>query len=359
MHRAMVEFGANPGRGGHKMSLAAAEAVFRCREQAAKFFHAPDETHVIFTSGCTMSLNMVIKGLLKSGGRALISGLEHNAVWRPLHAISPYNPIYDVVPIVPGNDEATVQAFQKRITPKTKVIICTHASNVFGVRLPIRKIGELAHRYGITFVVDAAQTAGICPIDMEKDHIDYLCVPGHKGLYGPMGIGMLICGNRSDLPSFIQGGTGSLSRHPEQPDELPERLESGTLNLPGICGLSAGMAFVNAHGLESLYEQELFHIQRIYERLSFDSKIQLYTKPCSCHTVPLLSFNVKNRHSEEVGEILGQQDIAVRAGLHCAPLAHEQFGTIEQGSVRIAPSFFTTQWEIDILCKKIEESIKI
>ena len=203
------------------MSMASSEEVYRCRETAADFFHAPDETRVIFTANCTMALNMAIKGILRGGGRALISDLEHNAVLRPLHALSPQHPRYEVVRVTPGNDDATVAAFRARITRSTRVIICTHASNVFGLRMPIRRLGELAHRHGLLFVVDAAQTAGVCPIDMQRDHIDFLCVPGHKGLYGPMGTGMLICGSRFELPALLQGGTGSQSHLETMPDFLP------------------------------------------------------------------------------------------------------------------------------------------
>lgn len=358
--RALVVYGANPGRGGHKMGMAAAGEVYRCRETAADFFHAADEAHVIFTANCTMALNMVIKGILKSGGRAVISSLEHNAVLRPLHALSPGRPVYDVARVVPGDDDATVAAFRACITRSTRVIICTHASNVFGVRLPIRRIGELARRHGLLFVVDAAQTAGVCPLDMQEDKIDFLCVPGHKGLYGPMGTGMLVCGTRYQLPALLQGGTGSRSRHPEQPDELPDRLESGTLNVPGICGLQAGMAFVASRGVEAIAAQEMEHARLLHDRLSACPGIRLYTRrPCLEQAVPLLSVNAGEHPSEETAAHLAARDVAVRAGLHCAPLAHRQFGTLEQGTVRLAPSLFTTRTEIDRVCKILCQYVKI
>ena len=360
VERALSVYGANPGRGGHKMSMASAREVYRCRETAADFFHAPDESHVIFTANCTMALNMAIKGILKNGGRAVISSLEHNAVLRPLHALSPMRPVYDVARVVPGDDEATVEAFRACITRYTKVIICTHASNVFGVRLPIRRIGELARKNGLLFVVDAAQTAGICPIDMEKDGIDFLCLPGHKGLYGPMGTGMLICGNRFELPALLQGGTGSLSLQPDQPADLPDRLESGTLNVPGICGLQAGMAFVSFHGVEAIAQQEMEHTRFMYSRLEGREGIHLYTeKPTLETAVPLLAVNAGEKHSEETAAFLASYDIAVRAGLHCAPLAHRHFGTVEQGAVRLAPSVFTTRQEIERTCKILCQYVKI
>lgn len=360
MERALEVYGANPGRGGHKMSMASAREVYRCRETAADFFHAADETRVIFTANCTMSLNMAIRGILKNGGRAVISSLEHNAVLRPLHALSPMNPIYDVAQVIPGDDDATLEAFRACITRATKVIVCTHASNVFGVRLPIRRIGELAHRNGLLFVVDAAQSAGVCPIDMEKDNIDFLCVPGHKGLYGPMGTGMLICGTRFELPPLMQGGTGSQSLRPEQPDDLPDRLESGTLNVPGICGLQAGMAFVAARGVNAIAAQEMEHARLLYTRLKNCEGARLYTAPPTpACAVPLLSVNAKDRLSEETAAYLANQDIAVRAGLHCAPLAHKCFGTVEQGTVRMAPSVFTTRQDIERVSRIFYQYVKI
>ena len=237
MSRALTRYGANPGRGGHTMGMAASREVYRCRETAAEFFHLDNPGQVVFTLNCTMAMNMALKGILRTSGRVVVSDLEHNAVMRPLHVLSPGRPIYDVAQVTPGDDDQTVEAFRRCITPFTRAIVCTHASNVFGVQLPIRRLGELAREHDLLFVVDAAQTAGVLPLDMEADHIDFLCVAGHKGLYGPMGTGMLLCGDRFQLPSFVEGGTGSQSLLYEQPDELPDRLESGTPNTPGILSL--------------------------------------------------------------------------------------------------------------------------
>lgn len=187
MDEALRRYGANPGRGGHSMGLAASQEVYRCRETAARLFHLSDPSGVIFTLNCTMALNMVLKGLLRTGGRAVVSSLEHNAVMRPLNALSTSGPIYDVARVAEEDDDATVEAFRRCIRPSTRVIVCTHASNVFGTRLPIRRLGQLAREYGLPFVVDAAQTGGVLPIDMEEDNIHFLCLAGHKGLYGPHG----------------------------------------------------------------------------------------------------------------------------------------------------------------------------
>ncbi|MGI6264715.1 MAG: aminotransferase class V-fold PLP-dependent enzyme, partial [Acutalibacteraceae bacterium] len=291
--RAMEAYGANPGRGGHRMSLQTAREVFLCRQTAAELFGAPDEEHVIFTANATASLNVAIRGLLQDGGRAVVSDLEHNAVMRPLHALSPKRPVYDVAAVTPEDDDATLAAFEAAITPQTKAIVCTHASNVFGITLPVRRIGELARRHAIPLVVDASQSAGLIPIDMERDHIDYLCLPGHKGLYGPMGTGLLICGKGRTLPPLILGGTGTRSRSFDQPDDLPDRLESGTLNVPGICGLRAGMAFVKRQGVEALAGREREGLKAFYEKLLNCKGIRLYSNTARLDRgVPLLSLTV-------------------------------------------------------------------
>lgn len=355
VQQAMEQFGANPGRGGHAMSMRASEEVYRCRETAARLFHLDHPENVIFTMNCTMSLNIVLKGILSSGGRAVVSSLEHNAVMRPLEAMGWGTPIYDVARVVPLNDAATVEAFERCITPQTRVIVCTHASNVFGVRLPIRQIGELALKYRIPFVVDAAQSAGILPIDMQADHIDFLCMPGHKGLYGPMGTGLLLCSGRYPLPSFIEGGTGSQSIQLMQPEELPEHLESGTLNLPGICGLRAGMETVEKKGIDTIHRHETQLVSRIYTQLKSCPGIRLYTTPQLLQTAsPVLSFNVSGYTSEEAAARLDRFGIAVRARLHCAPCAHQQFGTLPDGTVRVSPSMFTTPQAVDQFCSVVK-----
>ena len=333
------------------MSLATAEQVYACREAVANFFGLDDPAGVVFTANCTASLNMVINGLLKDGGRALISDLEHNAVMRPLAALSPRNPRYDAVPWCADEDEL-VERFRRAIRPDTKLLVCTHASNVFGVTLPIRRLGELAHRYGLLFCVDAAQTAGVLPIDMEQDHIDYLCVAPHKGLYAPMGTGLLLCREKNLVPAWIRGGTGSHSLSWEQPVDLPDRLESGTPNVTGICGIRAGIQFVRDRGQAALYQHEMRCLQYVYDRVTEHPAIRLYTpRPQMGRMVPVLSLNVGEIPSEQVAAMLDEQGIAVRAGLHCAPTAHRHFGTLEQGTVRLAPSAFSTEEEAENVCK--------
>lgn len=348
---ALVHYGANPGRGGHRMSLAASEQVYRCREAAAAFFGLLDPAGVIFTLNCTMALNTVIRGLAESGGRVLISDLEHNSVLRPLHVLSAGRPRYDVAAWSPNDDE-TVDNFRRAIRPDTRLIVCTHASNVFGVTLPIRRLGALAHENGLLFCVDAAQTAGVLPIDMEADGIDYLCVAAHKGLYAPMGTGLLLCRETRQLLPLMRGGTGSLSLHPEQPEELPDRLEAGTVNTPGICGLLAGLQFVRQKGRDRIYAHELGLLTALYDRLRNIPGVRLYTpRPVAGRTAPVLSVTVDGMPGEQAAARLSEAGVAVRAGLQCAPMAHRHFGTLPDGTVRLAPSAFSTQRELETICK--------
>lgn len=348
---ALQQYGANPGRGGHAMSLATSEQLYRCREAAAAFFGLSDPTGVIFTPNCTAGLNLVIRGLLADGGRVVISDLEHNAVWRPVHGLSPRFPRYDVA-AWDADEEVLVENFRRAIRADTRLIVCTHASNVFGVTFPVRRLAELAHRYGLLLCVDAAQSAGVLPIHMEEDGIDYLCVATHKGLYAPMGTGLLLCRERERISPLLRGGTGSYSRLPEQPHELPDRLESGTPNTPGLCGLLAGLEFVRAQGRERIYRHELGLLQQLYDRLRELPGIRLYTpRPAVGRSAPVLSLNVEGVPSEQVGEALAAAQIAVRAGLHCAPLAHTRFGTLPDGTVRLAPSAFSTANEVEQICK--------
>ncbi|MBQ5841177.1 MAG: aminotransferase class V-fold PLP-dependent enzyme [Clostridia bacterium] len=349
--RALRDYGGNPGRAGHAMSLASAEQIFACRQAAARFFGLSDPARVVFTLNCTMALNTVIRGLVGEYGRVLISDIEHNAVWRPAWGLDIRRPRVDVAKWS-ADEEETVDNFRRAIRPDTRLIVCVHASNVFGVTLPVRRLARLAHEHGIPLCVDAAQSAGILPLDMEADGIDYLCVAAHKGLYAPMGMGLLLCRDGEKLQPLVRGGTGSGSRYPQQPQELPDRLESGTPNTPGICGLAAGLRFVEQRGRESIYQHELGLIQRLYDRLEDLNKVRLYTpRPVYGKSAPLLSMNVEGLPSEQVATMLNEQGIAVRAGLHCAPLAHGHFGTLPAGTVRLAPSAFSTAEEVEKICK--------
>ena len=357
---AMRNAGANPGRGGHKLSLKASELIYNGRVTAAKLFGAESPENIIFTDNCTTALNTVIHGLLRGGGHAVISSLEHNAVARPLTHLKKYGVSFSVAEVFEGDDERTLNSFRNSIRSDTKLAVCTAASNVFGIRLPVDRIAALCRIYNIPFCVDAAQTAGVVPVNMIESGIDFLCAAGHKGLYGPMGTGILAVNSKILPDSLTQGGTGSLSAELEQPEALPDRYESGTPNLPGIAGLNAGMRFVAARGEQRILKYELEKAQRLYDRLSDNPAVELYTaRPEENHHVPVISFNLRGMDSESVARLLDERfGIAVRAGLHCAPLAHRAFGTESGGTVRAVMSVYTKQYEIDYFSESVNKITK-
>ncbi len=348
---ALSKYSANAGRSGHKLSQSAAFAIYIAREKFCEFFGASGVENVAFTLNCTHSLNCVIKGVLHKGDHCIISDLEHNAVLRPINKIGVS---YDVAQVSLTDDEQTVKNFERLIRPNTKMVICTGASNVIGRLLPIEKIGMLCRKYNLLFAVDAAQTAGVIPIDMKRMNIDYLAIAPHKGLYGPMGVGVLIA-EKPLFDTIIEGGTGVDSVNINQPDVMPEKLESGTLPLPAIMGASAGIDFVNRVGIGNIHHKEMALIRRLYRRLSNTKSVKLYTEmPTIDEFAPVLSFNLDGLSSVETAQQLDKFGIAVRAGLHCAPLAHKKLGTIDVGTVRIAPSFFNNEAQIDFLIKSIK-----
>ena len=348
-----VRSAANPGRGGHRLSLRGSELMYRCREDVARLFGMDDPSRVIFAPNCTAALNTVIQGSLKSGDHAVISSLEHNAVARPLEALRRRGVTYSIADAVDGDDDATVDNFRRAIRQNTRMIVCTHASNVFGVRLPVERLGALCRIYGLLFCVDAAQTAGVAPIKLGGSDIDFLCTAGHKGLYGPMGTGLLLINSDAVPESLIQGGTGSLSSSLDQPELLPDRFESGTPNLPGIAGLSAGVRFVMSH--RGLLERESALAAMLYDRLSAVNGVKLYTsRPEPSRYMPVLSFNIEGEDSERVAAVLNDRfGIAVRAGLHCAPLAHRSYGTLDTGTVRAVVSAFTTRAQVEFFADSL------
>lgn len=341
-----MRISANPGRSGHDMSREASEEVFRVRKKLGEFFNSSAD-RVIFTANCTQSLNTAIKGIVRQGDHVITSSLEHNSVMRVLHKLSKDGVItYDTAAVCCGDDERTVAAFSEKIRKNTAVIVCTHASNVFGTALPIEKIGELARGHGLKFIVDGAQSAGVLPIDMKKMKIDALCIPGHKGLYGAMGTGVLILSDRCEVSPLILGGTGSESMNPEQPEVYPDRLESGTLNLPGIISIGSGIDFIRSCGIKRIHEHEAQLCRELHGYLSNMKCVKLYSHPNSRYSVPVLAFNCKSLHSEEVAQHLNEGGICVRAGYHCAYQAHKYRGTQEQGIVRVSIGAFNTENDI-------------
>lgn len=358
--KALNEYNANPGRSGHYKSLKTAEQIYVCRKKIANFFGAQKVESVVFTQNCTMSINMVLKGVLQKGDHIIVSSLEHNALMRPLNVLKNSGDIdYDVAEVFFDDMDATYRSFERLINSNTKMIFCTHASNVTGTVLPIKQIGKLCKERGILFAVDAAQTAGVLPINMKNFNIDYLCIAAHKGLYAPMGIGVLICDGDINK-TIIEGGTGTDSNNMLQPDFLPEKLESGTLNVPAILGVSAGIDFVKNYTISKIYLHEIHLIQYAYERLKKIKNIMLYVPyPEIDHSAPVLSFNIEGYNSDYVAEYLNEKNIAVRAGLHCAPSAHSRIGTVQTGAVRISTAYFNSMQEINILVNKLLEFEKI
>ena len=316
---------ANPGRGGHRPAMEAAETVYRCREAAGQFFHC-DPERVVFTQNCTHGLNIAIRSLVEPGDRVVISGFEHNAVTRPLHALG-------AGIVVAGrklfDPEDTVEQFEKALKNGAKVAVFTHISNVFGYILPVSQMAELCRRYGVPFVIDAAQSAGILDIDFESLGASFVALPGHKGLLGPMGTGILLCGQ---LPKpLLCGGTGSLSVEQTMPDFLPDRAEAGTLNVAGIAGLLAGIREVKKQGTQQILARQQRQVRRCAAGLrSMGCAVFLGEQQAGT-----LSF-LPGRDCEEIAGLLAQNGVAVRAGLHCAPLAHESGGTLATGTVRLS-----------------------
>ena len=352
---ALRDYSANPGRSGHERSLAASSLVYSCRESLAHLFNFDAPERIVFTLNCTQAINTVLKGLQLKNCKIVTSSLEHNAVMRPLEKLKQNGCTIAVAEVFFDDPDATVRSFARLIDDRTRLVICTHASNVCGVVLPIEKIANLCKDRGVLFAVDGAQTAGVLPIDLGQTPIDFLCIPGHKGLYGPMGSGALFCAG--DLPdTLIEGGTDNASASFLQPNEYPERLESGTINLPGIAGLKAGVDFVTKKTIPRIHSYEMDLIQSAYNGLRHIHGVTLYTPmPKKENYVAVLSFNLAGLHSIEAAEQLNRAGFALRAGLHCAPAAHRRLGTISYGTVRLAPSVFNRWDEINAFLHQVQK----
>lgn len=333
---------ASPGRGGHLPAMRAAETAFACRQAAAELFGVSNPEQIVFTFNATHGLNIAIRSLVKPGDRVVVSGWEHNAVTRPLHGLG----AEIAVARAPLFDRAgQIAAFERALEEETKAVICTHVSNVFGFILPVEEIASLCRNRGIPFILDASQSAGCLPVRQDRLGAAFIAMPGHKGLYGPQGTGILICGMEQPLP-LLEGGTGSVSMLQSMPEYLPDRLEAGTHNVPGIAGLLAGLGYVRAKGTEAILRKERGLIQQAARGLAHLTDVELYAADNPVDQAGVLSFRIKDRGCEEVGEALGRRGIAVRAGLHCAPTAHQSAGTLETGTIRLSVSDFNTPAEV-------------
>ena len=352
---ALLHFNANPGRSGHELSVKAAEKVFEARETLNDFFYGYGSEFVSFTSNCTQALNIAIKGLLKKGDHVIVSCFEHNSVLRPVHKLKENGIIDYSFFYVYEDEESTLESFRKQFRKNTRLCIVTAVSNVFGNILPLEKLSRIAHENGAFFLVDGAQGAGVVELNMKKQGIDCLCVPGHKGLLGPMGTGAILH-NDSPFDTLLEGGTGTQSLSLEQPEAYPERLESGTLNVPGISGFREGVKYIQNKGLQSIFRQENDLASYLFDGLSQIKNVTLYTEKYNSKIyAPVISFNVKNSHSEQVSHLLSKKGIAVRGGFHCSPSAHIFMHTNLTGAVRISPSFVNTKKEINILLNLVEK----
>ena len=347
---AMMIYGANPGRGGHKMTMKAGHKVYEARQSLAEMFSCSSE-RVIFTVNCTAALNTAIRGSLNKGDHVLISELEHNSVLRPVHLMKKEGIItYDVFRVSTVSTDKTLEEIRLLIRKNTRAIICTAVSNVFGTVLPIKEISALSAEKGLIFIVDGAQAAGSHRLDMKELGIDILCLPGHKGLMGPMGTGVLLLGDGAEIREFITGGTGSNSMSLDQPSFYPDRLESGTVNMPGIAGLKAGVDFIARRTVDAVsdYEAELMRVLKT--DMHSIRGIKLYDYMHTSDKTNLLSFNVGDMHSEAVAQQADKYSVALRAGYHCSYLAHKSQGTDQKGTVRVSVGPFTTKKDIKNFC---------
>ncbi|MBI4377719.1 MAG: aminotransferase class V-fold PLP-dependent enzyme [Nitrospinae bacterium] len=351
----LQKYGSSPGRGGHKMSMQTDRIIFETRERIAAFFNIPLSSNVIFTFNVTMGINLALKGFLKSGDHVITSSMEHNAVMRPLRRLEK-DGISKTVVRCSADGFLNPQDIEKEIQPNTKLIVIIHASNVVGTILPIRDVGEIARRKGIVFLVDAAQSAGLIPIDVQHDNIDLLACTGHKSLFGPQGTGFLYIREGRDLKPLIEGGTGSNSESDEMPSFMPDKFQAGTLNTPGIAGLGAGIEFIENEGLKKIRDKELSLVTRIVDGLKEIKGVKLYGPSNPVDRVSVVSFNIEGKDPAEVGNILNERyDMMSRVGLHCSPNAHKTIGTFPGGTVRVSVGYFNTQDDIDKLIEAIRD----
>ncbi|MBU4194434.1 MAG: aminotransferase class V-fold PLP-dependent enzyme [Actinobacteria bacterium] len=363
--KAMIGFqvgvGASPGRSGHRLSIEAGRILYRAREVIAALFNLDDPLRVIFTSNATDALNISLRGLLTAGDHVITSSMEHNSVMRPLRDLEKSGVGITVVPC-DNKGFLDVRDVESAIKKETRMIVVNHGSNVTGTLVPLAEIGGLAGEHGLLFLVDAAQTGGSCPIDLQADRIDILAFTGHKSMMGPQGTGGLAIGERVTLDEFIPiktGGTGSRSESEVHPDFLPDKLECGTPNTIGISGLSEGVGFVLREGVEKIRRHEMSLTERLLEGLRSLSGITLYGPRDTASRVATVSFNVDNVMPGEVGFTLDEvYGIMCRVGLHCAPSAHRTIGTFSEGTVRLSIGYFNTEEDIERTIEAVNDIAK-
>lgn len=349
---------ANAGRGGHSASMLASEVLFNCRQAAADMFGVTNPEQVVFALNTTHALNVAIKGIMKKNAHCVISGFEHNSVVRPLKEMEKNGVKYSVAHSWVFDPEYTIKAIKNAVKKDTTCIVCTHVSNAFGYVLPIEEIDAFCYSKGIPLIIDAAQSAGSIPLSIDKfKAVKSICMPGHKGLYGPQGTGILLLSEDTWLPSLMQGGTGSVSGEFKQPDFLPDMHESGTQNIHGIAGLLEGIKYVQKIGVEKINKYEKALINKATELLKGITGVKVFAKKNNVFQNNVLSFNIDGHSSEDVAFALNEKGIAVRGGLHCAPLAHKSAGT-PYGTVRMSVSWFNDEEEIMNFARAVKEIAK-
>lgn len=355
INQCMSKYCGNPGRSGHAMSMKTGEEVYKVRKEIQELFQIEDSSHIIFTSNATDSLNLAIKGSLKSGDHVITTSMEHNSVLRPLKSMEKEGV---QISIIYGNREGKInpEVIKKEIKENTKMIACTHASNVTGTIMPIKEIGKIAKENKLIFLVDASQSAGCVPINVKTMNIDLLAMPGHKGLLGPLGTGILYVDPKIKLKHLKEGGTGTNSRDVRQPYDYPEGYESGTINAPGIIGLGGSVSFVKKIGIEKIgnYEEKLILI--LHQELDRNKNIVIYGPKNVKDKVGIFTFNIKGMECEQVAQELNDKyNIAVRAGFHCAGLAHKTIDTLEIGAVRVSVGPFNQVKDMKYAAQAIKE----
>lgn len=352
--KCMETYAANPGRGSHNMAIQASSKIMEARQEISKLFNIPNALNLVFTSNATEALNIAIKGTLRRGDHVISTVIEHNSVLRPLNYLSKKG----VQMTLLGVNEygyLDIGALKKEIKKNTKLIIINHVSNVLGTIQNIREIGKLAKEHGIMFMVDASQSAGTIAIDVQKDNIDLLAFPGHKGLFGPQGTGGIYIKEGINVENFKDGGTGSNSNSMTQPDFLPDRFESGTLNTPGIAGLCEGIKFIKKVGRRNIQKHEESLVEYLLKEIKKLPYVKLYGIPTAENRGAVVSINIEGVDSSQAGYLLNKSGIAVRTGYHCAPLIHGIIGTINKGTVRISPGYFNTFEDIESIITAIKD----
>jgi cysteine desulfurase / selenocysteine lyase len=354
----MEQAGGNPGRSGHRFSVAAARVVYECREKVTEFFNISDPKRVIFTANATQAINLVLRGILKPGDHVVTSSMEHNAVMRPLRFLEKQGIVIKIAQCA-ADGTLDVSEIAKLIDNKTRLVVISLASNVTGTILPVAEVTAVAHQFGALVLADAAQAAGAIPIDLRQNGVDFLAFTGHKELLGPTGIGGLIISQNVDartITPLMFGGTGSRSDSEEQPEDMPDKFESGTANMIGIAGLRAALGWINQRGLAAIGEHNKELTMMLLEGLANINGVKIYGTPNAGNSLAIVSFTIKGKKVSEVGFRLDDEfEIMARVGLHCAPAAHRTIGSFPEGTVRFSPGIFTTTENVKQTLKAVQK----